>query len=120
MSTKRTAPISAKNALVVLIDCDSFQVNTNGRCYPCEVGVPLYTPPELQKKSFRELIRTRNHDRFGLAILIFQLLFVGRHPYAGRYLGARMSRTMNSSSRTTASHLRIRKGPQNGTPAACA
>ena len=29
-----------------------------------------------------------NHDRFGLAILIFHLLFVGRHPFAGRYRGA--------------------------------
>ena len=31
--------------------------------------------------------RTANHDNFGLAILIFQLLFLGRHPYAGVYSG---------------------------------
>ena len=31
--------------------------------------------------------RTTNHDNFGLAVLLFHLLFLGRHPYAGRYLG---------------------------------
>ncbi|MCU0704706.1 MAG: hypothetical protein MUF18_12080 [Fimbriiglobus sp.] len=75
------------NALVRLIDCDSFQVRANGRQYLCEVGVPHYTPPELQGRSFRGLVRTENHDRFGLAVLIYQLLFVGRHPYMGVYSG---------------------------------
>lgn len=74
-------------ALVWLIDCDSFQVRMNGKVYGCEVGVPHYIPPELQGKSLRGLIRTENHDGFGLAVLIYQLLFVGRHPYAGVYHG---------------------------------
>ncbi|MHB1422441.1 MAG: hypothetical protein ACYC3I_04430 [Gemmataceae bacterium] len=75
-------------ALVRLIDCDSFQVRANGKSYLCEVGVAHYTPPELQGKPLRGLLRTENHDRFGLAVLIYQLLFVGRHPYAGVYRGA--------------------------------
>jgi DNA-binding helix-hairpin-helix protein with protein kinase domain len=75
-------------ALVWLIDCDSFQVRANGKPYLCEVGVAHYTPPELQGKPLRGLVRTENHDRFGLAVLIYQLLFVGRHPYAGVYRGA--------------------------------
>jgi DNA-binding helix-hairpin-helix protein with protein kinase domain len=78
----------SSQALVRLIDCDSFQVRANGKLYECEVGVPHYTPPELQGKSFRGLVRTENHDRFGLAVLIYQLLFVGRHPYAGVYRGS--------------------------------
>lgn len=73
-------------ALVTLIDCDSFQISHEGRIHGCEVGVPLFTPPELQNRSFRDVIRTPNHDLFGLAVLIFQLLFVGRHPFAG-YVG---------------------------------
>lgn len=73
--------------LVVLIDCDSYQVQLNGRSYPCEVGIELFTPPELQGRSFRGLVRTPNHDRFGLAVLVFYLLFMNRHPFAGRYLG---------------------------------
>ena len=31
------------------------------------------------------MLRTPEHDRFGLAVLVFQLLFMGRHPFAGRH-----------------------------------
>jgi DNA-binding helix-hairpin-helix protein with protein kinase domain len=69
---------------VVLIDSDSFQVNANGSLHLCEVGVAHFTPPELQGvSSFRGFTRTANHDNFGLALLIFHLLFGGRHPYSG-------------------------------------
>ena len=81
-----SAFVSAQ-ALVKLIDCDSFQIRPNGKAYLCEVGVPHYISPELQGKPLRGLTRTENHDRFGLAVLIYQLLFVGRHPYAGVYSG---------------------------------
>jgi DNA-binding helix-hairpin-helix protein with protein kinase domain len=79
--------VSPETAIVNLVDCDSFQICANGKVYPCEVGVPLYTPPELQDKEFREVVRTPNHDNFGLAVLIFHLLFMGRHPFAGKFLG---------------------------------
>ncbi|MCX8516947.1 MAG: helix-hairpin-helix domain-containing protein, partial [Rhodoferax sp.] len=69
---------------VVLIDSDSFQVNANGSLHLCEVGVAHFTPPELQGlSSFQGFTRTANHDNFGLALLIFHLLFGGRHPYSG-------------------------------------
>lgn len=74
-------------ATVRLIDCDSFQVVAGGRKFLCEVGVPTFTPPELQGKSFRGVVRSPNHDNFGLAVLIFHLLYMGRHPFAGRFLG---------------------------------
>ena len=74
-------------ALVCLIDCDSFQIQAHDKTFRCEVGVPQYTPSELQNVNFRDVTRTLNHDRFGLAVLIFHLLFMGRHPFAGRYLG---------------------------------
>src|ERR1044071_5673085 len=41
-------------ALIALIDCDSFQVQANGRTFRCEVGVPEYTPPALQGIVFRD------------------------------------------------------------------
>jgi DNA-binding helix-hairpin-helix protein with protein kinase domain len=50
----------------------------------------LFTPPELQGKPFRGLHRIESHDRFGLAVLIFHLLFQGRHPFAGVYAGGEM------------------------------
>ncbi len=70
-----------------LIDCESFQWTANGKRFACEVGVETFTPPELQGKNFREVIRTINHDSFGLAVMVFLLLFMGRHPFAGRFLG---------------------------------
>lgn len=79
--------VSPETAIVSLVDCDSFQISANGKVYACEVGVPLYTPPELQEKEFRDVLRTPNHDNFGLAVLIFHLLFMGRHPFAGKFLG---------------------------------
>ena len=78
----------AQNATVRLIDCDSFQVRVHHQLFRCEVGVPHFTPPELQGKNFRTVERTANHDLFGLSVIIFHLLFMGRHPFAGRYSGA--------------------------------
>lgn len=76
------ALISAK-ATASLIDADSFQFALGTHIYKCEVGVPEYTPPELQGKSLSSVVRTKNHDCFGLAVVMFQLLFMGRHPFMG-------------------------------------
>jgi DNA-binding helix-hairpin-helix protein with protein kinase domain len=72
---------------VRFIDCDSFQIEAAGRLFPCPVGTPHFTPPELHGVKLREVRRTLDHDRFGMATLIFHLLFVGRHPFAGRFFG---------------------------------
>nr|VFJ51529.1 MAG: protein kinase and helix-hairpin-helix DNA-binding domain-containing protein [Candidatus Kentron sp. DK] len=73
-----------KDSKVVLIDCDSYQISAHGNTHLCKVGVSHFTPPELQGlSSFDNTKRTENHDNFGLALLIFHLLFGGRHPYSG-------------------------------------
>lgn len=72
---------------VRMIDCDSFQIRHRNQVFRCPVGTPHFTPPELQSLKLVEVDRTVDHDAFGLAILIFHLLFVGRHPFAGRYQG---------------------------------
>jgi DNA-binding helix-hairpin-helix protein with protein kinase domain len=79
-----------RDGTVMLIDCDSFQVRQSGRTFTCDVGVPLFTPPELSGRAFRGLTRTPNNDCFGLAVLLFHLLFMGRHPFAGRYADGEM------------------------------
>jgi DNA-binding helix-hairpin-helix protein with protein kinase domain len=79
-----------RDATVVLIDCDSFQVKDGESHFTCGVGVPLFTPPELQGQSFRGLVRSADHDAFGLAVLLFHFLYVGRHPFAGRYADGEM------------------------------
>lgn len=72
---------------VRFIDCDSFQLRSGDRTFVCPVGTPHFTPPELHGLKLRDVERTLDHDRFGLAILVFHLLFVGRHPFAGRFFG---------------------------------
>jgi DNA-binding helix-hairpin-helix protein with protein kinase domain len=72
------------DARVFFIDCDSFQIRQAGRLFRCEVGVPEYQPPELQNVSFASVERLASHDLFGMAVMIFQLLFVGKHPFMGR------------------------------------
>jgi DNA-binding helix-hairpin-helix protein with protein kinase domain len=78
----------AGDATVRLIDCDSFQITHDGQLFRCLVGVPEFTAPELHGQSFDRVTRTPNHDAFGLSVLIFHLLFMGRHPFAGRYQGS--------------------------------
>ncbi len=73
-----------RDGTVCIIDCDSFQARaSNGYLWTCDVGIAHWTAPELQGKTFRGLERSFNHDLFGLAVLIFRILFMGRHPYAG-------------------------------------
>lgn len=78
----------SQQATVALIDTDSFQVIQKGKQYLCVVGVPEYTPPELQGQSLKSVVRTPDHDAFGLAVAIFQILCMDRHPFSGRFKGA--------------------------------
>jgi DNA-binding helix-hairpin-helix protein with protein kinase domain len=85
------------DAKVALIDSDSFQITAGSKVFRCKVGVPEFTPPELQGvPSLHARDRTPNHDNFGLAVLIFHLLFAGRHPYAGVPLLHHVGREMTA------------------------
>jgi len=67
------------------IDVDSFQIgnpDNPASFYPCPVGRPELTPPEHQgTENYAEIRRTRESDLFSLAILSFQCLMLGRHPF---------------------------------------
>jgi DNA-binding helix-hairpin-helix protein with protein kinase domain len=77
-----------ERATVRLIDCDSYQIMINGSRWLCEVGTSTHQPPELQNvPNYKGIIRSTNHDNFGLAVIIFQMLFMARHPFSGRFLG---------------------------------
>jgi DNA-binding helix-hairpin-helix protein with protein kinase domain len=74
----------AADSRVALIDCDSFQIREPGLTHRCKVGVGHFTPPEMQGlEAFDATDRTVAHDHFGLALLLFHLLFGGRHPFTG-------------------------------------
>ena len=80
-----------ENEHVTLIDADSFQITdsrtTPPTIYRCGVGKPEYTPPELQAKVFAQIDRNIHHDNFALAVVIYQLLMEGTHPFRGIYTG---------------------------------
>ncbi len=80
--------LAAPSTLVTLVDTDSFQVPDNGMLHRCPVGKPEFTPPELQGKVFLDVDRRPEHDAFGLAVLLFQLLQEGTHPFDGVFTGA--------------------------------
>ena len=103
-------------ALVRLLDCDSFHITAGGELFPCGVGVDTYTPPELQGQSLRTVVRTHNHDRFGLAVLIFQLLFVGRHPFCGRPLNGRDLSFVEAVKEFRFAYSRVAAQPQIAPP----
>jgi DNA-binding helix-hairpin-helix protein with protein kinase domain len=71
------------SAEVALVDTDSFQVRTADTVYRCLVARPEYTPPELQGIPPANMDRRPEHDVFALAVLVFQLLLQGVHPFAG-------------------------------------
>ena len=72
------------DARVLFIDCDSFQIRWTNQLFKCDVGVPEYQPPELQGVALGIVDRHISADAFGMAIMIFQLLFLGKHPFMGR------------------------------------
>lgn len=63
---------------VYFIDCDSFQIGQ----YPCPVGKDEFTPKELIHKNFDSILRTKEHDMFAVTVLMFEILFLGQHPYS--------------------------------------
>ncbi len=76
----------APNALISIIDCDSFQVpdSVAGKTYRSPAGKGEYLAPELMGKNFKDVDRTVGTDSFALSVLLFQLLMQGTHPYQAK------------------------------------
>jgi len=80
---RETNILVGKNALITLIDCDSFQIKdkkTNKTFYTL-VGTGEYLPPELMNVNFKNYDRYYS-DLFALGVLIFKFLMNGVHPYS--------------------------------------
>lgn len=74
----------SNNVRVTLVDADSLQVrDASGRVFLCPVGVPEYTPPELQGVHLGNVERTEYHDRFGLKGDSVPVADEGVHPFTG-------------------------------------
>ena len=81
--------ISAANFLVEpntgavsFLDCDSYQLwQAPHARFPATASTPGYLPPELLAPHVQETPRTNEHVRFSAAVLFFELLTHGWHPY---------------------------------------
>lgn len=67
----------------VLIDCDSVMSTHDGRETFAGPYRDEWLPPELIGEDLHLIERTRNHDNFALALMLFRLLMLGRHPFVG-------------------------------------
>jgi len=61
-----------------MVDTDSFQIEN----FPCPVGTINFTPPEIQGRNYSEFLRTKDHELFAVATMIFMILFPGKPPYS--------------------------------------
>jgi len=69
---------------VFIVDTDSMQIAAaDGAIYPCNVGKPEYTAPELTHGSLKDTPRTEETDIFAFAVAAYQLLTGGATPHQG-------------------------------------
>ena len=76
--------VDLETANVTLIDNDSFHITVGQVTHRCCVGKGEYIAPEIQGINFREAALptfTKKTDVFSLAILVFELLMNGVHPF---------------------------------------
>ena len=93
---------------VFMIDVDSFQVTDDwaGSTYRCGVGKDDFTPPHLLNRQLGNVDRTPDDDGFGLAVLVFEILMDGVHPYD----------EVDTSGRVPAGNQRLRNMSQGRSP----
>lgn len=67
-----------------LLDCDGFSIQGENIRYPAGQFTVEYLAPEFQAKQTIPQDQEERQDRFALAVIIFQLLNFGIHPFSGR------------------------------------
>lgn len=73
-----------RNGKVQFIDCDSFQITApNKKIHITRTFYPSHCAPELlNHKAMLGYSRNEHHLEFGVAIIIFNILMCGLHPYS--------------------------------------
>lgn len=76
--------VSTKGLFVSILDCDSFSIQGSSvRRYPATNYTSEYIAPEALRSGVRPQDLLENQDRFALAVVLFQLLNNGIHPFQG-------------------------------------
>lgn len=69
---------------VTLVDCDGFSIKSlNGKIYPADLLSADYISPEAFRNKNKASELGEEQDRYALAVIIFQLLNGGIHPFQG-------------------------------------
>lgn len=69
---------------VTLIDCDGFSIlDRNNNRYPAHLLSTDYISPEVTRNKMQPENLGEQHDLYALAVIIFQLLNNGIHPFQG-------------------------------------
>lgn len=68
---------------IALLDCDGFSIQGQGKRFSAPQVTPDYLAPEFQASKLGPA-GEETQDRFALAVVVFQLLNFGIHPYSGR------------------------------------
>ncbi len=74
---------------IAMLDCDGFSIQGKGERYRAEQFTSDYLAPECQRKGMPAGAEPAQ-DRFALAVVIFQLLNFGIHPYSGKPANAQV------------------------------
>lgn len=68
---------------IAMLDCDGFSILGDGERFPAGQVTPDYLAPEFQRGGVTPG-GEEAQDHFALAVIVFQLINHGIHPYSGR------------------------------------
>jgi hypothetical protein len=72
-----------RSLYMAMLDCDGFSIQGRRGRFTADQVTPDYLAPEFQGKVLAA-VAEEQQDRFALAVVIFQLLNFGIHPFTGR------------------------------------
>lgn len=72
--------VSSKDLSIKILDCDSFYINDE---YPADMVSAGYISPEAIRGELKTEKLGEAQDKFAMAVIIFQLLNRGVHPFQG-------------------------------------
>lgn len=72
-----------RSLYMAMLDCDGFSIRGEGERFHAPQFTPDYLAPEFQRGGLVDA-GEETQDQFALAVIVFQLLNFGIHPYTGR------------------------------------
>jgi len=79
--------VSRATSTVILMDCDGFSINNKDNPslsrFPAELISTDYIAPEVTRNKLSPKDLAEGQDNYALAVLLFQLLNRGTHPFQG-------------------------------------